>query len=352
MDIKTCTTLLEEVIEIESHHRVALAFATDPTFAYLLARSVAHVDVYDLSYSALARLEYYIGGKATNLTVHQSPYPPTDGAYDAVLMLADKGRDYSRAHLWRAVQALQPQGALYIAGESQRGTKTIISDAEDLFHNANTATYKRRHRVGVAYKLEDFSYPAAWGEPPPDVMRLVDYHMPNGNAAFYAQPGVFSWEELDDGTRYLMDSINFAEFDSLRVLDMGCGAGVLGWWAAQHGADVVLADDNLLAVDCTRATLEHHGMVNASVLASDVFSTLAEEKFDVIISNPPFHRSFDVNTNVAHRIIRAAPGHLQAGGRLVLVANAFLKYDTAAGEHFRSVRTMDNGKYKIIDSRL
>jgi 16S rRNA (guanine1207-N2)-methyltransferase len=127
---------------------------------------------------------------------------------------------------------------------------------------------------------------------------------------------------------------------------------VLGWVAAQHGATVTFVDDNLLAVESTRALLAHHELEPDSAQPSDVFSALENQTFDVIISNPPFHRSFDVNTNVSHRLLREAKAHLNPNGRLVLVANAFLKYESVADEHFRSIRTQDNGKYKIIDARL
>ncbi|TVR24539.1 MAG: methyltransferase domain-containing protein [Anaerolineaceae bacterium] len=353
MDIKTCTRLLETVINLESSQSVALCFAGDPAFAYLLARSVAHVDVFDLHHSALHTLQRVVKGRAGNMHLHQTPYPPPDGGYDVVIMLADKSREHSRGILWRAAQSLKDGGAVYIVGESQRATKTLISDAGDLLDGAQTLTYKWRHRVGVAYKDSAPVYPSSWGDPPPDAIRPAIYQTPQGAVTVQTQPGVFSWEALDAGTAYLLRTFDWERVRGADVLDMGCGVGIIGLMAARHGATVCAVDDNLLAVDCARATFDDHG-ITAEALAGDVYSALAaDRRFDFILCNPPFHRSFDVHTNVAHRIIKDAPAHLNAGGRLVLVANAFLKYDELLADFAEARTTIDEAqKYKIIEAAL
>lgn len=351
MDIKICTMLLEEYMALEPDHHVALCFAPDANFAYLLAQSVAKLDIFDLHHSEIARLRKAIGNKAANLTLYEQPYPEAQNAYDSVVMLADKGREYSRAYLWRASQVLKHDGTLYIAGESQRGTKPLMSDAEAIFHNSNTLIYKKRHRIGASYKGDTITYPTDWEQPSPDQARIVTYDLPDGDFEVYTQPGVFSWEKLDDGTRYLLETLDLSKLPAgAKVLDMGCGTGIIGAWLAKQGADVTLVDDNLLAVGCARQTLTHHNL-DGRVMPSDVFSALQGEKFDLIVSNPPFHKSFDINTNVPHRLITQASDYLNANGRLIIVANVFLKYDTLAKENFKSVSIQDNERYKILEAR-
>jgi 16S rRNA (guanine1207-N2)-methyltransferase len=351
VDIKICTTLLEEHMTLEPNHHIALCFAPDASFAYLLAQSVEKLDIFDLHHSEIARLRKALGNKAPNLTLYEQPYPEAPDLYDSMVVLADKGREYSRAYLWRASHVLKQDGALYIAGESQRGTKPLMSDAEAIFHNSNTLIYKKRHRVGISYKEDVITYPADWEHPSPDQARLVTYDLPDGEFDVYTQPGVFSWEALDDGTRYLLETFDLNKIPAgTKVLDMGCGTGIIGAWLAKQGADVTLVDDNLLAVGCAKRTLAHHDL-QGEVKPSNVFSNLAGEKFDLIISNPPFHKSFDVNTNVPHQLITQASEHLNPNGRLIIVANVFLKYDTLAKEHFKSVSIQHNERYKIVEAR-
>ena len=44
-------------------------------------------------------------------------------------------------------------------------------------------------------------------------------------------------------------------------LEIGCGSGVLSWWAAKQGCKVSACDVNPLAVACTRALLSQHGLI-------------------------------------------------------------------------------------------
>ncbi len=77
----------------------------------------------------------------------------------------------------------------------------------------------------------------------------------------------------------------------LRVLDMGCGSGVVSVLAARAGARVVAVDINPEAVRCTRANLEIHNLTDrAEVRQGDLFDALREEAFDLVAFNPPFFR--------------------------------------------------------------
>lgn len=75
----------------------------------------------------------------------------------------------------------------------------------------------------------------------------------------------------------------------LRVLDMGCGTGVVGVLAALRGASsVVLADKSLDAVDNARANVQLHQLDHCcEVRPSDLFSNV-NERFDLIVFNIPF----------------------------------------------------------------
>ena len=110
------------------------------------------------------------------------------------------------------------------------------------------------------------------------------------------------------------------------VLDLGCGTGLIGAWAAQRGAAVTLVDGDLQSVRSARLTLEVGGL-SGDAIHSDVDSELGERSFDLILSNPPFHVGRGVVLDVAREFIAAAQRRLNPGGRLILVANDFLPYE-------------------------
>ncbi|GGX87533.1 ribosomal RNA small subunit methyltransferase C [Litchfieldella qijiaojingensis] len=143
-----------------------------------------------------------------------------------------------------------------------------------------------------------------------------------------SHPGVFGHGKLDEGTQQLLQQLPAVlpeRGSSFSALDMGCGDGILAAWLARRGARVTAVDVNAFAVEATRRTLAANDL-QGEVLASDVYSALQGRRFDVIVSNPPFHQERSIDYGPAGQLIGEAPHHLTPGGQLVLVANAFLPY--------------------------
>lgn len=305
------------------------------------------VDVYDLHFSTLKRLKHYI--RKPNVTFHDDVYPGEDAAYDTAIVFVPKGRDFGRAQLWTAMNALKEGGDLYLVGPNKGGAKSLIKDATQLFGTCTVLDYKKSHRIAHSKKTQaKYAYPSEWGSRP-DQQQQISVETALGALEVVTQPGIFSWNRLDDGTAFLLEQVVLR--DAQTVLDVGCGYGIIGSLLAARCEHVTMVDNNLLAVACAQATVDHHHLDNVRVLASDVYSELGEERYDMIISNPPFHRTFDVYTNVPHKLIQRAPDHLVQGGQLVLVANEFLKYEAILAETFKqSGIRQRNSKFKVLDA--
>ncbi len=77
----------------------------------------------------------------------------------------------------------------------------------------------------------------------------------------------------------------------VRVLDLGTGSGVGSVFAARRGADVTAVDINPEAVRCAKMNALLNRLEDRiEVLAGDLFSPLGDERFDIVLFNPPFHR--------------------------------------------------------------
>jgi 16S rRNA (guanine1207-N2)-methyltransferase len=67
-----------------------------------------------------------------------------------------------------------------------------------------------------------------------------------------------------------------------------------------------------------------------------------------VITNPPFHREQANTYAIADQIIRDAARLLEAGGRLYLVANSFLKYRPMIETAFGNATILrETGKFKV-----
>ena len=133
-----------------------------------------------------------------------------------------------------------------------------------------------------------------------------------------------------------------------KVLDVGCGAGVLAAALASHSPKVrlTLCDVSAPAVEASRATLAANGLAG-DVFASNVFSEV-NGRFDMIISNPPFHDGLQTSLEAAQALIRGAVRHLNSGGELRIVANAFLPYPQVLDETFGFHEVIaQTGRFKV-----
>jgi release factor glutamine methyltransferase len=75
------------------------------------------------------------------------------------------------------------------------------------------------------------------------------------------------------------------------VLDLGTGTGVLAVAAARRGARVVAVDVNPMAVRCARINAQLNQVDDAvEVRRGDLFAPVAGERFELVLSNPPFYR--------------------------------------------------------------
>lgn len=136
-----------------------------------------------------------------------------------------------------------------------------------------------------------------------------------------------------EDTFLLIRSMDVAKGE--RMLDMGCGTGIVGLHCARAGALVTAVDINPHAVECARANAALNRL-EIEVLLSDLFLDL-EGKFDVIAFNPPYlpdaiageiERSWaggEDGVRVLERFLKDAPRHLHDGGRIYVLLSTMMK---------------------------
>lgn len=149
-------------------------------------------------------------------------------------------------------------------------------------------------------------------------------------------PGVFSYGELDAGTDRLLR--HFRPGNPKRVLDLGCGQGVIG---AAIGADfpearVLMSDVHAAAIASAEETIRVNQLSNCTVTVGDLYES-TQDRYDLIVTNPPFHHAGETERGTVEEIISSAGDHLTERGSLQLVANRFLPYQRQLSRHFQEV---------------
>jgi release factor glutamine methyltransferase len=127
------------------------------------------------------------------------------------------------------------------------------------------------------------------------------------------------------------------EAKAARILDLGTGSGCLAIAVAkaQPRAQVAAVDVSAAALSVARANAAHHG-VTVRFLQGDWFAPLGDERFDLILANPPYVAEGDAHLaqgdvrfepraalaagpdglDDIRRIVAGAPAHMAPGGRL------------------------------------
>lgn len=274
---------------------------------------------------------------------------------DAALVALPKGRDLARMLLAECFACLVPGGRLYLAGANKAGIKSAVNDCADLFGEGYVLGYQKGHRVVV------YTRPEAWPQPLPEAYAKPgvrrgtwhSLHIVAGERDYdlVTKPGVFSWRSLDAGTELLLSHLTVRGND--RILDVGCGYGILGMHAATQApkGEAVLVDVDSLACDCTRENLARNGITNARVVLGDGVTGSGCQDRTLVISNPPFHSGYAVDLGATARFIRESRAALVRGGRLILVANQFLPYDRAMREVFGQVEILARTRsYRVLSA--
>ena len=106
-----------------------------------------------------------------------------------------------------------------------------------------------------------------------------------GDMPLVVLPDVFNPKLLRSGELL----VSHAQHVRGRVLDLGSGSGASGIAAARNGCSVVAVEINPSAVRCTRINALLNN-VNVDVRQGDLFAPVTQERFDVVLFNPPYYR--------------------------------------------------------------
>lgn len=100
-------------------------------------------------------------------------------------------------------------------------------------------------------------------------------------------PTVF-FPHFTQSTKILMDFMNNKELTHKSILELGCGTGLISTLCAKKGGVVTASDINPKAVENAELNAKNNG-VEIKTIQSDLFDTIAEQRFDYILINPPYY---------------------------------------------------------------
>jgi 16S rRNA (guanine1207-N2)-methyltransferase len=181
------------------------------------------------------------------------------------------------------------------------------------------------------------------------------YTLPDGIGPASGRPvvnhaGVFCADRLDIGTRFFLRHLP-ATRGAQRVVDLGCGNGVVGTSVALANpeAEVLFVDESFQAVASAEATYKANGVPgHGEFRVGDGLAGVASGSVDVVLNNPPFHAHQATTDAVAWRMFTGARRVLRPGGELWVIGNRHLGYHVKLRRLFGSCEVVGSDPKFVV----
>lgn len=157
---------------------------------------------------------------------------------------------------------------------------------------------------------------------------------------------LFSPKYIDPGTLAMLSVVEFKEND--KVLDLGCGYGVVGILAAKIiGANnVVMSDIDEEAIKFSKENTVLNNVPDINIIQSDGFEKIKDNDFTLILCNPPLHVDF----SVPKTFIEKGFNRLCIGGRMYFVTKRKVWYRNKLINVFGGVKIWEKDDYYVFMS--
>ena len=261
---------------------------------------------------------------------------------DCVLIKIPKTRALLEHQLY-ALRGLLHHGTRILAAGM---TRIIHRSTLELFESLLGPTATTRARKKSRLILVERDHSINEGQSPyPESYELVV----NRSFRLINHASLFSRERLDRGSRLMIENMP-VDPRHPRIVDLGCGNGVLGIVAASlnPSSRLVFCDESHMAIASAKSNFESafgKGR-EAEFRLADCLDGMADECADLVLINPPFHQQHAIGDRIARKMIRDSRRVLAPGGELRLVGNRHLAY------HLRLKRLFGNCDVVASDSKF
>ena len=240
-----------------------------------------------------------------------------------------------------------------------KGDATFLSRAKDWRHRfVLDFVGRERDRNDLLDKIRD------------DPKRVRDFSskwfasVPGGpKLEFTSFPGCFCHRRLDEGglalaevvTRDLAAAAMRGECregeEELRLLDMGCGCGLVGFLVATsprnpRPVSPVLVDSHSRAVEAAALNAKAFGVEAEVILADNGTPARMDGTFDLFVGNPPYYSDY----RIADVFLETAARALKPGGVCYTVCKNAAGLEPVQLRYFPKVEVIKRRNYAVLKS--
>lgn len=340
--------LLQQLQELQLPEKRRLAIFNDGFGA--LALALADRRPWTISDSWLSQRGMLDNLKHNNIAAEHiqqlSSLQTVPDQLDLVLIKIPKNLALLEYQLHRLRPALHKDSIIMGAGMSKHIHKSTLQLFEQILGPTHTSLARKKARL-IHSQLDTSLDPGS--NPWPKQYRLENTELLLTNHA-----NVFSKERLDIGSRFFLQHLPKLE-GPCRIIDLGCGNGVIGVMAAlvNPQAELTFVDESYMAVASAEvnfnAATDNTG--KAVFKINDGLQGMPAESTDLILLNPPFHQQHAIGDATAWRMFRQSRHCLKSGAELRIIGNRHLGYQAKLKRLFGNCSLVaDNSKFMICSA--
>ena len=259
------------------------------------------------------------------------------GTAGQIVMVVPPGTIERRYALAQALRVLGVGGVLIAMGPKDKGGSRIRKELQGL--GCDVAERSGNHwRICRALR--------------PAVLEGLDGVLAEGAPRFdealdlWTQPGIFSWDRIDDGSALLLDVLPPL---SGHGLDLGAGLGLLSRAVLAANPAVTAIEAVELDARALAAARRNVADERAHFHWLDVREGLPFTGLDFVVMNPPFHSGGADDVGLGRTFLQRARAVLRPGGALWMVANRHLPYEAELSELFSKMEAVkETGRFKVV----
>ena len=294
-------------------------------------------------------------GTLENLQANQLPGENTrllsslqhlPGLFDLILIKVPKSLALLEYQLYELRPALHDKTIIMGAGMSRHIHKSTLRLFECILGPTSTSLARKKARL-IHCRLDTGLVPGPNPWP-------KQYQLENTSFSICNHANVFSSSRLDLGSRFFLQHLPRIDGPS-RIIDLGCGNGVVGLMAAHKNpqAELVFVDESYMAVASARTNFSAaFGKTRkAEFRVNDGLDGMQADSADLVLLNPPFHQQHAVGDATAWRMFRQSRNCLIRGGELRIIGNRHLAYQAKLQRLFGNCRLVaSNSKFVICSA--
>ena len=300
-------------------------------------------DIHAFSYDFANHLH---AKQVPGLTAHIDHQLPPLGGIELVIYYYPKSKPEAQMTLDNIRSLCGANTRLLVVGENKGGVKSVekqLKPVAQYSYKLDSAKHCILYEFNQLSVLERFDIET--------YVTSFDVSVAGTQFCAASVPGVFNHGKLDLGTQLLLENISLPYKG--KALDFGCGAGIITCFALLQQPNLRFSclDVNALALFATQKTLAMNGLT-AELVLSDGLSELTG-KYQLILSNPPFHTGIATDYGIAEQFLTGAKRHMDKAASLQIVANSFLKYPSILAAQFQQFDVVDkNNKFAVYKAQF